>query len=99
MAPGVRTRIQDIQLPPFDPLNIRAAALRAAGHDVISLGQALPFFGPPESALIAARAALERRDVHLYSTDPGLPRLRTVLSERLAVTAGIRATADDLIIT
>jgi aspartate/methionine/tyrosine aminotransferase len=99
MTPGVRGAVRAIQLPPFDPLNLRAAELRAAGHDVISLGQALPFFGPPESALAAARAALDGPDVNSYTTDPGLPRLRAVLSDRLAATADIAATADDLVIT
>jgi aspartate/methionine/tyrosine aminotransferase len=92
------SRIRDIELPPFDPLNVRAAALRAAGHRVISLGQALPFFDPPQSALNAARAALQTREVNLYVTDPGLPALRSVLAERLE-TVGIAASADDIIIT
>ena len=99
MVPGVRACIREIDLPPFDPLNIRAAELRAAGHHVISLGQALPFFGPPAAALAAARAALDGPDVNIYSTDPGLPRLRALLSARLATTAGIESTADDLMIT
>jgi aminotransferase len=99
MIPGVRRAIRAIQLPPFDPLNLRAAELRAAGHDVISLGQALPFFGPPQSALAAARAAIDRQEVNGYTTDPGLPRLRAVLAERLEASAHVEATADDLIIT
>jgi aspartate/methionine/tyrosine aminotransferase len=61
-------------------LNLRASELRAAGHDVISLGQALPFYGPPPSALAAARQALETREVNIYSTDPGMPALRTALA-------------------
>jgi aminotransferase len=92
-------RIRNIELPPFDPLNLRAAELRAAGHHVISLGQALPFFPPPASALAAARAALERPDVHRYSTDPGLPSLRTALADRLSAVTGSRLTAADLVIT
>src|SRR5919106_1575746 len=99
MPLGVRAAIRSIQLPPFDPLNIRASELRAAGHDVISLGQALPFFGPPESARNAARAALDRSDVHIYSTDPGRPSLREALAARLDETGRIGAGADDLIIT
>jgi aminotransferase len=99
MRPGVRSRIQAIQLPPFDPLNLRAAELRASGQRVISLGQALPFFGPPAAALSAARAALDRLEVHTYSTDPGLPGLRRALTGRLQETAGIEATADDVIVT
>jgi aspartate/methionine/tyrosine aminotransferase len=98
VTPSVPARVRSIELPPFDPLNLRAAALRAAGHDVISLGQALPFFGPPPSALAAARAALDTREVHLYVTDPGLPALRASLAERLG-SYGISASADDVIIT
>jgi aminotransferase len=78
-----RSRIQDLDLPPFDPLNRRAAELRAAGHDVISLGQAVPFFPPPSPAMQAARAALETPDVHRYATDPGMPGLRRALAQRL----------------
>ena len=92
-------RIRNIELPPFDPLNLRAAELRAAGNHVISLGQALPFFPPPASALIAAREALERPDVHRYSTDPGLPSLRTALADRLSEVTSGRITAADLVIT
>ena len=90
--------MRGIELPPFDPLNLRAAELRAAGHHVISLGQALPFFPPPASALQAARSALETREVHLYATDPGRPTLRAALAEKLR-TVGVTATPDDIIIT
>lgn len=82
----VRSRIRRIDLPPFDPLNRRAAQLRAAGHSVISLGQAVPFFPPPAAALKAAREALDQPEVNRYATDPGLPSLRTVLAERLGAT-------------
>jgi aminotransferase len=99
VIPGVRSTVRDIQLPPFDPLNIRAGELRASGHDVISLGQALPFFGPPDSALNAARAAIDRRDVNIYSTDPGRHGLRMAVAGRLAAGVAGSVTADDLIIT
>ena len=92
-------RVLDIELPPFDPLNVRAAALRAKGHRVISLGQALPFFPPPASALRAAEAALLAPDVHSYSTDPGRPSLRRVLAERLGQHVGIECGLEDLVIT
>jgi aminotransferase len=90
--------VRAIELPPFDPLNLRANELRTAGHAVISLGQALPFFGPPPSALAAARAALLTPDVNIYSTDPGMPALRTVLADRLR-SCGITASAEEIVIT
>ena len=92
-------RILALELPPFDPLNTRAAQLRAAGHDVVSLGQAVPFYLPPESALKAAHAALERPDVHRYTTDPGRPSLRRALAERLLHDERIDCGPDDLLIT
>jgi aspartate/methionine/tyrosine aminotransferase len=94
----IPSRVLDIELPPFDPLNVRAAELRTKGHHVISLGQALPFFPPPPSALRAAEAALQARDVHFYSTDPGRPKLRALLAERLAE-FGISCGFEDLVIT
>jgi aspartate/methionine/tyrosine aminotransferase len=94
----IPSRVLDIELPPFDPLNVRAAELRTQGHHVISLGQALPFFPPPPSALRAAEAALQSRDVHFYSTDPGRPKLRRLLAERLA-DYGINCEFEDLVIT
>ena len=95
----IPSRVLEIELPPFDPLNLRAAELRAAGHRVISLGQALPFFPPPSSALRAAEAALSSPDVHRYSTDPGRPSLRRALAERLGQLAAIDCGPEDLIIT
>jgi aminotransferase len=92
------SRVLNIELPPFDPLNVRAAELRAQGHHVISLGQALPFFPPPPSALRAAEAALQARDVHVYTTDPGRPTLRSLLAERLAE-YGVSCAFDNLVIT
>jgi len=90
--------VLDIELPPFDPLNVRAAALRAQGHHVISLGQALPFFPPPASALRAASEALQSRDIHFYTTDPGRPQLRRLLAERLTE-FGIDCGFEDIVIT
>ena len=98
MTATVPSRVRGIELPPFDPLNLRANELRAAGHEVISLGQALPFYGPPPSALTAARAALLTSEVNIYSTDPGMPALRRALADRLR-SCGITASAEDIMIT
>jgi aminotransferase len=95
----IPARILALELPPFDPLNMRAAQLRASGQHVISLGQALPYYPPPPSVLRAAQAALERADVHAYSTDPGRPSLRRVLADRLREHERIECGPDDLLIT
>jgi aspartate/methionine/tyrosine aminotransferase len=92
-------RVLDIPVPPFDALNARAAQLRKDGHHVISLGQALPFFGPPASAVRAAKTALESSDVHVYSADAGLHSLRTALASRLEESAAIECGSEDIIIT
>src|SRR6185436_8309120 len=92
-------RVLDIELPPFDPLNLRAAELRAQGRDVISLGQALPYFPPPPSVARAAQDALSSPHVHFYSTDPGRPSLRRALAERLQQETGAACEAENLVIT
>ena len=66
---------------------------------MISLGQALPGFGPPQAAVDAARAALARGDAHVYSADAGLIGLRTALCERLRATQRVDATPADVIVT
>jgi aspartate/methionine/tyrosine aminotransferase len=92
-------RTAHLLLPPFDVLNQKASALRAAGHDVISLGQAVPGFGPPQAAIDAARRALDDAQTHRYSADAGLVTLREALCEKLAAHRRIDAQPDDVIIT
>lgn len=92
-------RVLDIELPPFDPLNLRAAELRAQGHEVISLGQALPYFPPPPSAVRAAQDALTSPQVHAYSTDPGRPSLRRALADRLREEINADCGPEHLVIT
>ena len=97
--PSIPARVRSISLPPFDVLNTKAANLRAAGHDVITLGQGVPGFGPPASAIDAARRALTNPATHLYCADAGLLSLRSVLCDRLREHHGIDATPDDVIVT
>lgn len=76
-------RTLDIALPKIDLLNARAAELRAAGKEVISLGQALPGFVPPPAMLCAAERAIHNPDTHVYSADAGILPLRQALAKRL----------------
>lgn len=99
MPPTIPSRISGMTLPPFDVLKLKAATLLAGGHDVISLGQAVPGFGPPACAVAAVQRALASADTHRYSADAGLLSLREALCEKLHAHHGIDATPDELIIT
>ena len=76
-------RVRDIELPQFDLINDLAAEWRAKGADVITLGQAVPGFDPPEVALDALKRALAERRSHIYSGDAGIPELRNALAASL----------------
>jgi aspartate/methionine/tyrosine aminotransferase len=95
----VSARARRLAVPPFDVLNQRAAALRGAGHHVISLGQAVPGFPPPPAAVAAAERALGDADVHRYSSDAGLRSLREALCDRFREYLGVHAAPEDFIIT
>lgn len=97
--PGLSSRVKGLVLPPFDLINQKAAALRRRGASVISLGQALPGFPPPPSAIEAARRALTEPDTHRYSPDAGLLSLREALVEKLATELHVDATPDGMIVT
>jgi aminotransferase len=98
-APGVSARVRGMVFPPFDVLNQKAAALRRQGHDVITLGQAVPGFGPPLSAIEAADRALRDPATHRYIADAGLLTLREALCEAFEREQNIRAHPDELIVT
>ena len=99
MKPGISARVTALVLPPFDVLNQKAAALRERGHGVISLGQAVPGFGPPPAAVDAARRALSEPDSHRYSADAGRLSLREALSAVLGREHAIDASPVELIVT
>ena len=99
MIPGVSARANALVLPPFDVLNEKAASLRRRGHNVISLGQAVPGFGPPPAAIEAARRALSDPATHRYSADAGLLTLREALCDAFGREQGIAAEPDELIVT
>ncbi len=55
----------------------------------ISLGQGVVHYGPPQAAIDAARAALDRPATHEYQDGSGLPALVERLREKLAEENGI----------
>ena len=76
--------VRAIELPQFDVLNDVAARWRAKGADVITLGQALPGFAPPDVAVAALKKSLDEAASHIYSADAGIPELRAALATSLA---------------
>lgn len=92
-------RVRAIELPQFDVLNDIAAGWRARGADVITLGQALPGFAPPDVAVDALRSALGDPSAHIYSSDAGTPELRAALARSLSVLGASVDPAREIIIT
>lgn len=96
---SVSARARGLVIPPFDALNQKAGALREAGKNVISLGQAVPAFPPPPVAIEAARRALTDPDAQRYSADAGLLSLRVALRDRFKDNLGVEIDPEDLIVT
>lgn len=83
-------------------ISARAAAMRAAGQDVISLGAGEPDFGTPQSVRAAGIQAIEEGRTR-YTPAPGMPKVReagarwfqsqwglTYTKEQVMVTAGAK---------
>ena len=78
-------RVRSVAMPPIDALNTRMIQMNAEGGDVISLGQSVPFFGPPPQMLDAVRDAIDNFGprLHTYGPDAGIPELRHALARKL----------------
>ena len=89
-------RVRSVVMPPIDALNTRMAEINAAGGDVISLGQSVPFFGPPPEMIDAVRDALDSFGprLHTYGPDAGIPELREALARKLADFNGVEVDPD-----
>lgn len=65
------------------------ARLRASGVDIISLGIGGPDLPPPQAAVDAAVACLQRPDTHGYQMTVGLPGLRSAFAAWYARRYGV----------
>jgi aspartate/methionine/tyrosine aminotransferase len=95
----IPARVRAIELPQFDVLNDIAAEWRARGADVITLGQGLPGFDPPDIAIAALRAAAADGASHVYSSDAGTPEIRRALAASLAALGASVDPDSEVIIT
>lgn len=76
----------------------KAQELKAQGREIISLGLGEPDFDTPEHIKQAAAEAL-RAGFTRYSEGPGLPELREAVARKLQSDNGIRAEAEEILIT
>ena len=83
-------RTLGIQDPPIQKIIAEANVPK----DAIDLGQGVPFYGPPEEAVLAASEALNKEIGFKYSPDPGTRSLREAIRSKLATDNGIEADAD-----
>ena len=99
-APRFPARVLGVSMPPIVELSRRMAEKNAAGGDVISLGQSVPFFGPPPGMTDAVAKALTDFGprLHAYGPDAGIPELRDALARKLAEFNGVRVNPDTQII-
>lgn len=79
-------------------VSARAAALRSAGHDVISLAAGEPDFDTPPH-IVAAMATAAARGATRYPPVLGLPALRAAVADHHARRYGVRRTAECVAIT
>ena len=76
----------------------RAAELKAAGIDVISLSLGEPDFHTPEHIKAAAKKAIDD-NITFYAPVPGYPALRKAVSEKLLRENGVQYAPEQIIVS
>ncbi len=77
-------RVSGIVPPPIAAVMDRVREMKASGRRVVSMAQAAPWYGPPETALAALAAGIAGPGISAYTPDEGQ------LSTRRAVTEDFR---------
>ncbi len=79
-------------------ISAQAAALRALGHDVISLAAGEPDFEPVDAVRCAASAFLERRDGR-YTATSGTHEARDAIARFAAASCGLDVKPENVLVT
>ena len=87
IKPSVIGRSYNVQEAPIQKL----LAEVKIPYDVVSLGQGVPFFGPPTEAIAAAARGLADECCYRYTEDAGLLSLRRVIANKLKTENNISA--------
>jgi aspartate/methionine/tyrosine aminotransferase len=95
----ISRRIAAIEPSPTLAVTAKAAALKAAGADVIGYGAGQPNFPTPQHIVEAAAAACAVPKNHLYSPSAGLPELREAIAAKTKRDSGYEVSASQVVVT
>lgn len=79
-------------------ISSKAKELKAAGHDVISLGFGEPDFNTPEYIIQAAKDAMDEGKTK-YTPADGIPELKQIIIEKYKKEQGLTYDLDEVIVT
>lgn len=96
--PQVAHRLQQVKPSPTLAMNSRAAALKAEGKDIISMGVGEPDFDTPEHIRNAAIAALDAGQTR-YTAVGGTPELKQAVIDKFARDNGLTYTPEEVLIS
>ena len=92
------TRIQSLSASPTLAMAARAAEMKAAGIDVISLSLGEPDFHTPDHIKAAAKQAIDD-NITFYAPVPGYPTLRKAISNKLLKENGLQYAPEQIIVS
>ncbi len=94
----VSKRIQSLSASPTLAMAARAAEMKAAGIDVISLSLGEPDFHTPEHIKAAAKQAIDD-NITFYAPVPGYPSLRQAICDKLLTENGLTYSPEQIIVS
>ncbi len=91
-------RIQRVKVSPTMVMTAKAAELRAAGHDIISLAAGEPDFATPDPIKHAGIAAIQDGDTH-YTAVGGTPALKQAIVDKFRRDNGLVYTPSEVMVS
>ena len=98
MNSRLSSRVQAVKPSPTLAITARAAAMRAAGHDVIGLGAGEPDFDTPEHIKDAAKKALDEGKTK-YTPVDGTVSLKQAVIDKFQRDNGFEYAADQILVS
>jgi aspartate aminotransferase len=92
-------RVQRVKPSPTLAVTARAAELRAAGRDIVSLGAGEPDFDTPEHIKQAAIRAIKAGAATRYTAVDGTPELKTAIINKFRRDNGLTYTPDQILVS